>query len=489
MKKIMIAAPKSGSGKTSVTIALLKALKENGIKTVSFKCGPDYIDPLFHREVLGITSYNLDTFFTSEESTKEIFEEHSKEAEVSVIEGVMGLYDGLGGIREEGSSYHLAKVTVTPIILVIDAKGMGKSLTALIKGFLDYDSEKLIKGVILNRISKGFFETISPVIEEETGVKVIGFLKERKDLDIPSRHLGLFTPDNLEGTEKIIENLYNEFCENISLEKILEIASENGLNKDFVEKYKDTDKQNCEELNSEEEIRKEKSIDLQNNEEDGTVIKNTGNKCKIAVAKDEAFCFLYEDNLRMLEKYGAEIEFFSPLCDKEIPKDADAILLPGGYPENYLEELCKNETMLKSIKDVFENKMPTVAECGGFMYLHEGIEDKEKRYFKTVGVVDSKCVFTCKSVRFGYIVINEKNASFLPENESIKGHEFHYYDSEKNGDSCTATKPVTGKSYDCILTGDFYWLGFPHLYYPSNPEFAKNFVLKAIAYKNKKEKV
>nr|MCR4648171.1 cobyrinate a,c-diamide synthase [Lachnospiraceae bacterium] len=444
-----------------------------------------------------IPSFNLDTFFTSEESTRELFLEHSGSAEISVMEGVMGLYDGLGGIREEGSSYHLAKVTGTPIILVIDAKGMGKSLTALIKGFLDYDSEKLIKGVILNRISKGFFETIAPVIEEETGVKVIGFLKERKDIDIPSRHLGLFKPDNLEDTEKIIENLYNEFCENISLEKILEIASEDGLSSDLI--INPEDKNICEVENDASKINKEKRIGfneskenytgVKESEENSKGIKDNDKNCTIAVAKDEAFCFIYEDNLRLLEKNGADIVFFSPIHDKEIPKEADAILLPGGYPENCLEELSGNESMLESIRKAFKNKMPTVAECGGFMYLHEEIEDKDKRFFKTAGVVDSKCVFTGKSVRFGYIVINEKNASFLPENGSIKGHEFHYYDSEKNGDSCTATKPVSGKSYDCILTGDHYWLGFPHLYYPSNPEFAKNFVLKAKAYKNRKDKM
>ncbi|MDE5932313.1 MAG: AAA family ATPase, partial [Lachnospiraceae bacterium] len=218
-KRIMIAAPKSGSGKTLITCALLLALQKNGWRPVSYKCGPDYIDPMFHEKVIGIPSKNLDTFFTGEEQTRKLFVESvmgsksgRKESSMgesafgksgaeretfAVIEGVMGLYDGLGGIREEGSSYHLAKVTKTPIVLVVDAKGMGRSVISLLAGFLAYDKEQLIRGVILNRISKGYYERIKPLIEEELNLCVAGFLPEKEEFHIGSRHLGLVLPDEM----------------------------------------------------------------------------------------------------------------------------------------------------------------------------------------------------------------------------------------------------------------------------------------------------
>ena len=189
LKRIMLAAPKSGSGKTTITCALLELLKEKGEQVVSYKCGPDYIDPMFHEEVLHIPSKNLDTFFTDKEQTKALFIKDRSEQEFAVIEGVMGLFDGLSGIYEEGSSYHLAKITKTPIILVVDAKGMGRSLLPLIAGFLSYDTGKLIKGVFLNRISKGFYQMIGPLIEKELGIDVVGYLSDQKEMILKSRHL------------------------------------------------------------------------------------------------------------------------------------------------------------------------------------------------------------------------------------------------------------------------------------------------------------
>ena len=198
IRRIMIAAPKSGSGKTMITCGLLQIFKENGENISSCKCGPDYIDPMFHRQVLGIPARNLDTFFTGEDGTRSLFLRDRREDELVVMEGVMGLYDGLGGIREEGSSYHLAKVTQTPIILVVDAKGMGKSVLPLITGFLAYDKEHLIRGVIFNRMSAVYYEILKPLVEEELGIAVLGYFPENKDLQIASRHLGLCLPGELE---------------------------------------------------------------------------------------------------------------------------------------------------------------------------------------------------------------------------------------------------------------------------------------------------
>lgn len=448
IRRVMLAAPKSGSGKTMLTCALLQTLKDRGEQVISYKCGPDYIDPMFHKKVIDIPSKNLDTFFTNEEQTKRRFLSGRTEREIAVLEGVMGLYDGLGGVRKEGSSYHLAEVTDTPVILVVDAKGMGKSILALIAGFLAYDEKKLIKGVLLNRMSKSYYQILKPLIEQELKIRVVGYFPEYKRFQIESRHLGLKMPEELPHIKEELKLLSQAFAETVSLDEIMTIAEEaGGLSQPGIEGVK----------------------------------KGTENKDMpvIAVARDEAFCFYYEDNLQLLEEYGARLSYFSPLHDRTLPQECDGILLGGGYPELYAEELGENKTMLSQIREAISDGIPIVAECGGFMYLHEFIQDKENKKQSMTGVIPAGCHDTGKLVRFGYIEIKEKKASFLPEGQVIRGHEFHYFDSEKNGEDCIASKPVSGKTYPCILAGETYWMGFPHLYYPSNPAFARNFVEKA----------
>ena len=449
LRRVMIAAPKSGSGKTTITCALLQALKNRGEQVVSYKCGPDYIDPMFHEKIIGIPSKNLDTFFTGEEETRALFLQNRTEEEFAVLEGVMGLFDGLGGIREEGSSYHLAKVTKTPVILVIDTKGMGRSVIPIIAGFLAYDKEKLIQGVILNRMSKSYYETIKPLIEQELKINVLGYFPERKDLHIESRHLGLVMPDELADIRTQLQSAAQEFAKTVSLDKITDIA--------------------------------DKAVELENVKKSSAypVCKDSKRKPVIAVAKDEAFCFYYEDNLRLLQEYGAEICYFSPVHDNKLPDEFDALFLGGGYPELYAKELSDNVNMRNSVQKAFNKKMPVVAECGGFMYLHSEITDRNGVSYPMAGVIPASCHDTGKLVRFGYIEINEKQSFFLPVGERIKGHEFHYYESTDNGDACFARKPTTGRDYPCVIEGDNYWIGFPHLYYPSNPSFAEHFVEKA----------
>lgn len=458
IKRFMIAAPKSGSGKTMITCALLQLLKDNGKNVSSYKCGPDYIDPMFHKKVLGVPSKNLDTFFTDEKTTVQLFLDKRADGDFAVLEGVMGLYDGLGGIYEQGSSYHLAKVTQTPIILVVDAKGMGKSVLALIAGFLQYDTQHLIKGVLFNRMSKGYYDIIKPLIEKELSVKVVGYFPEQKDIGLSSRHLGLVMPDELADIKEQLDELAGRLKKTIDLDMLLDIA---------VEAEEITKTTNTEQMQ----------------------IQNQNNTVNIAVAMDEAFCFYYEDNLRLLEKCGAKLQYFSPLHDTKLPDNCDALLLGGGYPELYAKELSENLSMRNSIKTAFKTGLPTVAECGGFMYLHTYIHniceedaDAQNYVFGMTGALDSECHFKGKLVRFGYIELEEKHNNFLPTDEKIRAHEFHYYDSTDNGADCIATKPATGRSYDCVISHDNYWLGFPHLYYPSNPHFAESFVRKAYEY-------
>lgn len=441
----MIAAPKSGSGKTTITCALLQILKERGENVSSCKCGPDYIDPMFHRQVLGVPARNLDTFFTGEAQTRKLFLRDRSDGELVVMEGVMGLYDGLGGIREEGSSYHLAKVTQTPIILVVDAKGMGKSVIPLIAGFLAYDEAHLIKGVILNRMSAAYYEILKPIAEQELGITVLGFFPENKTLQIASRHLGLLLPNELEDLRGQIQIAAQKLKETVDILGLLQIA------------------ENLEPLAADTCEREKQPVE----------------KTRIAVARDEAFCFYYEENLRMLAQAGAELVFFSPIHDTALPEDIHGLLLGGGYPEIYAKQLSENVSMRTAVREAVLSGIPTVAECGGFLYLHTMLTDREGRSYPMAGVLSGKCFDTGKLVRFGYIELEEKSGHFLPQGSRIRGHEFHYYDSEDNGADCTAYKPTTGRNYACIHAGENHWYGFSHLYYPSCPEFAEKFVEKA----------
>lgn len=486
INRFMIAAPKSSSGKTMITCALLQLLKASGKNVLSYKCGPDYIDPMFHKKVLGVPSKNLDTFFTDEKTTVQLFLDERADGDFAVLEGVMGLYDGLGGIYEQGSSYHLAKVTQTPIILVVDAKGMGKSVLALIAGFLQYDTHHLIKGVLLNRMSKGYYDIIKPLIEKELSVKVVGYFPEQKDIGLSSRHLGLVMPDELSDIKKQLNETADRLKKTIDMDLFIDIAEA------------------ADEIGDSGSADKDKRQTLKNAE--SMRLQDQNNTVNIAVAMDEAFCFYYEDNLKLLEKCGAKLQYFSPIHDTKLPKDCDAMLLGGGYPELYAKELSKNVSMLNAIKKAFRAGMPTVAECGGFMYLHTYIRDicddtdeqnkadvqnkadiqNDMNKSKLVGALDGGCHFKGKLVRFGYIELAEKYSNFLPPNEKIKAHEFHYYDSTDNGADCIATKPATGRSYDCVISHDNYWLGFPHLYYPSNPHFAESLVRKAYEYRRNK---
>lgn len=454
LDRVMIAAPKSGSGKTTITCAILQTLKDMGKQVVSYKCGPDYIDPMFHQRVIGIPSKNLDTFFTGENDTRKLLLKNRTGEEIAVIEGVMGLYDGLGGVREEGSSYHLAKVTKTPIILVVDAKGMGRSVIPLIAGFLAYDTEHLIRGVILNRMSKSYYEIIKPLIEAELQIRVLGYLAERQQLQIQSRHLGLHLPGEIKEIQRQLEVAAEELQKSVSIETIIQIAA--SAETIEIEKITET----TEKITSTEPI----------------------TKPLIAVARDEAFCFYYEDNLLLLKEYGADIAYFSPLHDKELPEGSSGLLLGGGYPELYAKELEENTAMRKEIKAAVESGMPVVAECGGFLYLHTAIRDRDGHPYQMAGVLPAACQDTKKLVRFGYIELEEKESNFLEVGTRIKGHEFHYFDSEKNGEDCMAVKPITGRTYPCVIEKENVFMGFPHLYYPSNPSFADHFVKKAEQY-------
>lgn len=439
--RVVISAPKSGSGKTLVSVSMMKAFSMLGKKVSAFKCGPDYIDPMFHKKILKVPSKNLDLFFTDEREAKDIFL-GGNSAEISVIEGVMGLYDGLGGTEEAASTYALARALKSPVILVIDARGMARSVLAEISGFLSMDTESLIRGVILNNIPQSLFKVLKPLIEKNLPVKALGFFPHQDEIKIESRYLGLKLPDEIKSIEENVGKAAEKLKKSVDLEEILKIA-ESAPELEFSEDYEKP---------------------------------KVAEKARIAVAKDAAFCFYYDDNLRLLEKFGAELVFFSPLCDEKLPENVSGLVLGGGYPEMFAAQLEKNAQMRNSVKSAIESGMPSLAECGGFIYLHKNLIDRNRKSFKMAGVIDADSFWTGKLVRFGYVSIREKNPLFLKKRLEIKGHEFHYFDSGKNGSDCEETKPVGGNVFDAGFSGENHWWGFSHLYYASNPEFAENFV-------------
>lgn len=480
-KGVVLAAPKSGNGKTLITCALIEALKEAGVNVCAFKCGPDYIDPMFHRTILGVPGGNLDTYFTGEAKTKELFIEETPEDAFAVVEGVMGLYDGLGGILEEGSTYHLAKSVSLPVILVIDAHGMGRTILPLIQGLLSYDRAGIIKGVILNRVTKMFYASLKALIESELSIEVLGYFTEQKELHLESRHLGLKLPEEKRDLKEQVCRRAASLKETVSLERILAIG---GAGEKDAASQRDDD--NKDKVTSQRADIYENDMVFQRT--DTKENDSYEKKLRLAIAKDEAFCFYYQENLKLLSKMGFELVPFSPLHDKKLPEHISGLLLGGGYPELFAKELSENESMKTAIREAIRGGLPSLAECGGFLYLHKSLKDMEGRQYSMAGIIDADADYRGKLVRFGYVELTEKESHFLPEKEGIRGHEFHYFDSTENGTDCVAKKPTGNRSWECVWEGENHWWGFPHLYYPSNPSFVEHFYRQAGVYQQSKLK-
>ncbi len=462
-RKIVIAADRSGAGKTTVSCGLLAVLKKRGVKVQSFKCGPDYIDPMFHRRVLGVPSGNLDSFFTDATTLRRIFRARIAEsgAALALVEGVMGYYDGLGGVSSHASTWEIAHILDAPTILVMDAKGASVTIAALVRGMMKFKEERAvqsgIRGLILNRVSPMFYPRLKSVIEEYCpGIEVLGYLPELPELKIPSRHLGLVEPEEIAGFQRWTERVAAQMEESVDVERLLEIAEE--------ERYG---------------IR----------EDDAEAAKNRAlleQPVRIAVSEDEAFNFMYQENRALLEQLGAELVPFSPLHDAELPTDIVGLILSGGYPELYKDALHANASMRTSVAEAVKHGLPTIAECGGYMYLLDAVEQ-----VAMCGVLAGDAERKPRLVRFGYIEAETRRDSVLgPAGTVLRGHEFHRYDCDFNGADCTLTKPAAGRgraatgarSYEGIYLTDSLAAGFPHFYYWSNPAALAHFLDRCRAY-------
>jgi cobyrinic acid a,c-diamide synthase len=435
--RLLIAGTHSGCGKTTVTLALLSALKARGIPLAAFKCGPDYVDPMFHREVLGLPSRNLDPFFcTGDALCAAIADQNGR---LSVIEGVMGYYDGVGA-RGAYSTYDVARATQTPVVLVVDARGMYTSAGAILSGFRSFKPESRVLGVIFNGASAALYEGLRQ-IALDAGVAPLGFLPRGDALSIGSRQLGLIAADEIGDLRAKLGALGALAEKHIDLDGALALAASAPALRAKAQEVKPIA------------------------------------RVRVAVARDRAFCFLYEENLALLRALGCELCFFSPLRDGALPGSIGALYLPGGYPELHLAALSENAAMRHCVRAAVEDGMPTVAECGGFLYLHDDFDG-----YPMAGVVGASARATEKLRRFGYATLTAKGDNLLcRKGDAIRAHEFHYSDSDDGGADFTAQKP-DGRAWDCVHATHSLYAGFPYLYFPANMRFAERFVARAGEY-------
>ena len=451
--RVLLAAGASGSGKTLITCGLLQALVNRGLKTASFKCGPDYIDPMFHSRVIGTKSRNLDTFFTDKEITRYLLCQNAAGCEISVMEGVMGFYDGVAGTTTRASAYDLACVTDTPVILIVNSRGMSVSLAAYVKGFMEYRKDSHIEGVIFNQMSPMLYPRMKKLLEDELGVRVLGYVPKVEDCVIESRHLGLVLPDEIPELQANLQRLSEILEKTLDIDGIIQVA------------------EGAPEIEAQEPI-----LDF--------CVKKP---LRIGVADDEAFCFFYEDNFRILEKMGAELVHFSPVRDQKLPCGLDGLLLYGGYPELNGRELENNTSMREDIKKALDAGMPCMAECGGFMYLHDEMEGMDGNIYHMAGVIPGKAYRTPRLNRFGYVTLTQKQtvlgADMLGE---IPAHEFHYFDSENCGKAFLAKKPESSRQWECIHGTETMLAGFPHLYYYGNPKVPEAFLRACMTYNSRR---
>ncbi len=439
MPRILIAGANSGCGKTSITCGILKALTDKGLKIQSYKCGPDYIDPMLHSHITGMDCRNLDPFFSTEEDLRYLMAKDSRKADFTVTEGVMGYYDGIG-VSCEKSTHTVSVATMSPVILILNVKGMSHTMIPLIKGMLAY-RDNPVKGVILNRCSKGLFGMMKPVIEEELGIRAVGYFPETEGIHIGSRHLGLMTAAEITNLDEVITLLGVTAASCIDLNLLLEIGR--------------------------------KASPLPVVEAPALPAK----RARIAVAWDKAFCFYYRENLEILEQLGAELVYFSPTRDTELPEGTGGIYLGGGYPETYRRNLSMNVSMRAAIRDAVRRGCPVFAECGGFMYSCENLIETDGSAMPMLALVDTDVEMTRRlSMDFGYVYVEAlKDTAYFDKGTVIRAHEFHYSRAHRRGDACLMKK-ATGRSWEGIYVKDRVFAGYPHFYFHNCKDLAGRFV-------------
>lgn len=451
MNRFVLAGTGSGVGKTTFTIGIMRALMKRGLTVQGFKCGPDYIDPTYHTAVTKRSSRNIDSFMMTEDVVRTIVARNSIDSDVSIIEGVMGFYDGKSPLSNEGSAAHISEITNSPVILIVNAASMARSVAAIVKGFQQLDENANIVGVIANQLgSKSHFEIIKTAIEHECNVPVLGYLQKGAVPALPSRHLGLVPAIERGELDPYFDQLADAIEATVDLELLLQVTK-------------------ATELEQTSEI-----FDTQTNTQ----------KVHLAVAKDAAFNFYYEENFELLKANGAELHFFSPLENEAVPEQAQGLYIGGGFPEEFAEKLEQNEQAKTSIKRAIEKGIPTLAECGGFMYLTEEIFNRDGIGYKMLGVIPGIVRMQDKLAALGYREITGVEGNFLIcEQELAKGHEFHYSVYEGNHETpAYFTKGRFGAKQEGYAQGNLV-AGYTHFHFASNPQLVKNWLAACLEVK------
>ena len=434
--RLVLAGTNSGCGKTTVTCAVLQSLVRRGLRVGAAKCGPDYIDPMFHSRVIGAKSSNLDPFFFDRDTIRYLLSHNGEGCDVTVIEGVMGYYDGLGLTSTRASTYEAARETESPVVLVVNARGAALSVVAAVQGFLDFAPDNNVQGVILNGCSAMSYGALARELESRLGVRACGYLPRLPECALESRHLGLVTADEVEDLREKLRQLAEAAEKTLELDALLEIAH-NAPVLDFTP----------------------------------PVLPEKGAPVRIGVARDRAFCFYYEDSLDLLRQLGAELIPFSPLADEKLPDGVQGLYLGGGYPELYAAQLEENHALRRQIRDVVHTGTPCIAECGGFMYLTQAIAGRAM-----VGALPGDCFDTGRLTRFGYITATAREDNLLCRaGEQVPMHEFHHWDTPQPGDAFGAEKP-SGKQWRCAYATDTLYAGFPHFHFYAKPVMAQRFL-------------
>jgi len=431
----IVSGTSSGSGKTTVALGLMAAFKKKGYVVQPFKCGPDFIDPGLHQLVTGKVSRNLDLWMSGETFVRQTLNQNSRDADISIIEGVMGMFDG--GISSSGS---LAEIMEIPGILVLDVRSMAESAAAIIKGFETLRPKAAPKGIILNRVASArHLQLVSQAVREHCRAEILGYLPRTLEFEIPSRHLGLLTGEESPLSQQAIELLATTVAEHVDLERLLKLSSGNWL-------------------------------------PSPSPAPVAPIQCRIGIARDKAFCFYYEDNFDILRSAGCELIYFSPLEDRELPPGLDAIYLGGGYPELYAEQLSCNLSMRDAIRQWIEENRVVYAECGGFMYLTEGIVDQEEHYHQMVGAFPVKAQMQKTRASLGYREISTRSACcFGPSGTILRGHEFHYSSIDRMPEHIDRVYTVNngtteGYAYKKALGG------YMHLHFGFAPQVARELI-------------
>ena len=448
MPRLMICSSASGMGKTTLTCGLIQALKNRGLAVSACKCGPDFIDPMFHREVLGASSCNLDLFLAGEGFVRNLVGRMAHQAQVTIIEGAMGYYDGIAQ-SSVSSAYDVARVTKTPAVLVVDGRGRALSVCAEVCGFRDFRTPSQVAGIILNQVSPGYAATMAKMVEHECGLPVLGYVPRLDEAVLESRHLGLVSAAEVAGLRAKVDAVACALEQTVDLDRLLQLA---GTAPGLVPEP-------CE------------------------LPAPVAGEPLVAVAEDEAFNFYYPETLDLLEQLGARLVRFSPLHDGQLPEGTCGLYLGGGYPELHARELSANESLRRQIAELVAGGLPTIAECGGFLYLHETMVDAEGLTYPMVGAVPGHAYGRDRLGRFGYVTLTSAHDSLLAgAGEQLPAHEFHYWESSNPGTSFCARKPQSTRSWDCVVATESLYAGFPHLYLAAHPCTALRFVRACAAF-------